>query len=255
MLQKRIIFYYSRRVPKKIKQKKALHLKERKTAIYYLQGYFLSMFIAILVVTVGGFFIKPPVPCANSKTCQSDLTQHIDNNMLGTFDGHTIVPPKIDLAQVNSGISVLGASTSAGEKHIYVDLTTQRLYAYQGANLILNTFISSGKWDPSPVGNFHIWEKLVSTRMAGGSGADAYDLPNVPYVMYFYQDFGFHGAYWHNNFGHAMSHGCINERTVDAKALFEWADGPTGDQPGTAVSICNSFSPPNNCVQNNPLSS
>ena len=91
--------------------------------------------------------------------------------------------------------------------------------------------------------------------MAGGSGADAYDLPNVPYVMYFYQDYGLHGAYWHNNFGHPMSHGCVNERIVDAKALYEWADGPSGDQPGTAVSVCNSFSPPNNCVQKNPINS
>ena len=89
--------------------------------------------------------------------------------------------------------------------------------------------------------------------MAGGSGADAYNLPNVPYVMYFYQDYGLHGAYWHNNFGHPMSHGCINERITDAKALYDWADGPSGDQPGTAVSICNTFSAPNNCVQNNPI--
>ena len=85
--------------------------------------------------------------------------------------------------------------------------------------------------------------------MKGGSGADAYDLPNVPYVMYFYQDFGLHGAYWHDNFGHMMSHGCINERFVDAKTLYEWAD------VGTAVSICNSFSEPNNCQQTNPISS
>ncbi len=119
----------------------------------------------------------------------------------------------------------------------------------------MDTFIASGKWDPTPVGNFHIWEKLVSTTMAGGSGADAYNLPNVPYVMYFYQDYGLHGAYWHNNFGHPMSHGCVNERIVDAKALYEWADGPSGDQPGTAVSVCNSFSPPNNCVQKNPINS
>jgi lipoprotein-anchoring transpeptidase ErfK/SrfK len=66
--------------------------------------------------------------------------------------------------------------------------------------------------------------------------------------MYFYQDYGLHGAYWHNNFGHPMSHGCINERIVDAKTLYGWAD------VGTPVSICNSFSAPNNCVQNDPIS-
>jgi lipoprotein-anchoring transpeptidase ErfK/SrfK len=218
--------------------------------------YFISLLIAVLVFAVGNFFTKTPLPslpCANSKSCQSDLTMQINNNAVGTFEGHKVVPPKMSVAMGNPSTSVLGATTIPGDKHIYVDLSTQRLYAYQGDSLVMDTFISSGKWDPTPVGNFHIWEKLVSTRMAGGSGADAYDLPNVPYVMYFYQDYGLHGAYWHNNFGHAMSHGCVNERIVDAKALYDWADGPTGDQPGTAVSVCNSFSPPNNCVQNNPI--
>lgn len=244
-------------MPKKVKatkQKKQTPLKFKKTTGYYIQVYFLALFAGILVYTVGSFFVKPPTPCANSKTCQTDLSVHIDNNTLGTFEGRTVVPPKMSLAMNTPSTSVLGASTATGDKHIYVDLSTQRLYAYQGSILVMNTFISSGKWDPSPVGNFHIWEKLVSTRMAGGSGADAYDLPNVPYVMYFYQDFGLHGAYWHNNFGYPMSHGCINERLTDAKALYDWADGPSGDQPGTAVSICNSFSAPNNCVQNNPIS-
>jgi L,D-transpeptidase-like protein len=242
-------------MPKKIQRKSKNHIpsKKKKTAGYYLQLYFISMSVAVIVLVVGSFFTKAPSPCANSATCNSDRSVQINNNELGTFEGRTVVPPKMSLAMGNVSTSVLGASTNPGDKHIYVDLSTQRLYAYQGSSLVMNTFISSGKWDPTPVGNFHIWEKLVSTRMAGGSGADAYDLPNVPYVMYFYQDYGLHGAYWHNNFGHMMSHGCVNERLVDAKALYEWADGPSGDQPGTAVSVCNSFSPPNNCVQQNPI--
>ncbi|SRR6266568_272993 len=225
---------------------------KKKTGGYYLKLTVLSLASCLVVFVAGNHFVKAQSPCANSKTCQSDLTQQIDNNATGTFEGHAITPPKIDLAAALP-TSVLGASTATGEKHIYVDLSTQKLYAYQGDSKIFETYISSGKWDPTPVGNFHIWEKLVATRMAGGSGPDAYDLPNVPYVMYFYQDFGLHGAYWHNNFGHMMSHGCVNERFVDAKTLYEWADGPTGDTPGTAVSICNSFSEPDNCVQNNPI--
>jgi len=238
---------------KRVKQRKKTSYKNTKTVGRYIQFYFLAVFAGLTVYFVGGLFIKPPVPCANSKTCQSDRSVQVNNNAVGIFDGHTVIPPKIDLAKAKSGISVLGASTSPGEKHIYVDLTTQRLYAMQGDTPVMETYISSGKWDPTPVGNFHIWEKLTATRMAGGSGNDAYDLPNVPWVMYFYQDFGLHGAYWHNNFGHPMSHGCVNMRSVDAHALYDWADGPSGDQPGTAVSVCNSFTPPNNCVQKNPI--
>jgi lipoprotein-anchoring transpeptidase ErfK/SrfK len=36
-------------------------------------------------------------------------------------------------------------------------------------------------------------------------------------------NFGFHGAYWHDNFGIAASHGCINLAPADAKWLYDWA--------------------------------
>lgn len=190
--------------------------------------------------------------CANSKTCTSDLSEKIDNSATGIFEGKKVIAWPIDTSPVTSA-KVLGSATSPGEKHIYVDLSTQTLYAYQGTTLILKTLVSTGKWHDTPVGNFHIWEKLISTEMAGGQGADYYDLPNVPYVMYFYHDFGLHGAYWHDNFGHKMSHGCVNLRKVDAKALFQWADGPQGNTPGTAVSICDQITSTKQCIQENPV--
>lgn len=89
--------------------------------------------------------------------------------------------------------------------------------------------------------------------MAGGQGADYYNLPNVRWVMYFYRDFGTHTAYWHNNFGHSMSHGCVNMRLIDAKELYAWADGPAEGKLGTAVSTCDKFEEPGTCVQKNPI--
>ncbi|HUD09187.1 MAG TPA: L,D-transpeptidase [Patescibacteria group bacterium] len=195
----------------------------------------------------------PPI-CANSKSCTSDLSEKIENDATGMFQGEKVIPPQITTAMASlSQPPVLGANTTSGEKHIYIDLSTQTLYAYQGTTLVLKTLISSGKWAPTPTGNFHIWEKLLATRMAGGEGAAAYDLPNVPYVMYFYHDFGLHGAYWHDNFGHAMSHGCVNMRSVDAKVLFDWTDGPSGNTLGTAVSVCDQITDAKQCVQNNPV--
>ena len=140
----------------------------------------------------------------------------------------------------------------AGQKHIYIDLTSQTLSAYQGEKLVLKTFISSGKWFPTPPGEYTIWVSLRATRMSGGEGADYYNLPNVPYVMFFYnkeiaktRGFALHGAYWHNNFGYPMSHGCINMRIVDAQALYNWVDPQatgnttyvTKDNPGTPITI------------------
>lgn len=222
---------------------------------YYLRIYFICLVTALLFFLGSNFLYNKQPDCANSKSCQSDLTENIDNDSYGFFQGRRVVPPKIITSAFNNDSSVLGTNTPAEDKHIYVDLSTQKLYAYDGLKEFMQTFIASGRWGKTPIGNFHIWEKLRATRMSGGEGADAYDLPNVPSVMYFYHDFGLHGAYWHNNFGHTMSHGCVNMRLTDAKTLFDWADGPTVDHKGTAVSICNQFSPPNNCVQVNPINS
>lgn len=226
--------------------------KHKKNVWHYFKLYFFSLFLGLIIFAIGNFF-KPNFSCANSKTCKSDLSLRIDNDAVGIFQGRKIIPPKIDLAMDTLNSSVLGVRVSNDKKHIYVDLSTQTLYAYEGNTQITKTLISSGKWGRTPTGNFNIWEKLRATRMSGGSGADAYDLPNVPYVMYFHNDFGLHGAYWHNNFGYPMSHGCINMRPVDARDLFAWADGPASDQKGTAVSVCNKFKEPGTCIQDNPI--
>ena len=50
-----------------------------------------------------------------------------------------------------------------------------------------------------------------------------YYLENVPYVMYFFEDYALHGAYWHNNFGYQMSHGCVNIAPSDAGWIYNWS--------------------------------
>ncbi len=226
--------------------------RNKKTVGHYLKIYFVSLLVSLVIFGVGNFF-KPQFLCANSLTCKSDLTVSVDNDAVGIFQGRKVVPPKVDLAQAMAQSSVLGVRVSNEKKHIYIDLSTQTLYAYEGKNQILKALISSGKWGRTPVGNFNIWQKLPVTRMAGGQGADAYNLPNIQWVMYFYRDFGTHTAYWHNNFGHEMSHGCVNMRLIDARALYAWADGPTGKELGTAVSTCDKFEEPGTCIQRNPI--
>lgn len=234
---------------KKINKKKFV----RRGVVYYLKTTFIAVSVCVVVFTGVSYFLNSQPLCANSRTCKSDLVENIDNNAIGIFQGREVVPPKIDLARNILDTDVLGENTINGEKHIYVNLATQTLYAYEGDTEVMKTLISSGRWGKTPAGNFNIWTKLRSTRMSGGSGSDYYNLPNVPYVMYFYRDYGFHGAYWHNNFGYPMSHGCVNMRIIDAQKLFNWASESTASTSGTAVSVCNEFIAPNKCVQENPV--
>lgn len=107
-----------------------------------------------------------------------------------------------------------------GDRWIDVDLSAQRLYAYQGNTLIASFIVSTGTAQhPTVTGRYHIYLKLLYTDMAG----PGYYLPDVPYTMYFYKGYAIHGTYWHNNFGVPMSHGCVNMRIDDAAWLYSWA--------------------------------
>jgi LysM repeat protein len=111
---------------------------------------------------------------------------------------------------------------------IDIDLSAQRLTAYAGDAPVRSTLVSTGlARTPTPTGRYRIYVKYGSTLMSG----PGYYLPNVPYVMYFLRGYGIHGTYWHSNFGHPMSHGCVNLPTVEAQWLYNWAS------VGTLVNI------------------
>jgi lipoprotein-anchoring transpeptidase ErfK/SrfK len=185
----------------------------------------LAGFLLAVGLIIGGIFYLEP------KQNQQDFSLKVENGVMGVFHGQEVMPPTIDLAAAEPEISVLGEADPTAEKRIYIDLSTQTLSAYQGDSLFMKAMLSTGKWGRTPTGEFRIWSKFRATRMSGGSGSDYYNLPNVPYTMFFSgsgvaasRGYALHGTYWHNNFGHTMSHGCVNMRTVDAQKLFNWAD-------------------------------
>jgi LysM repeat protein len=106
-------------------------------------------------------------------------------------------------------------------KSIVVILRQQRVYAYENGNLVRNVLVSTGlPGTPTVQGDFTIYLKYRAQLMTG----DDYYLPGVPWVMYFYQGYSFHGTYWHHNWGHPMSHGCVNMPTPEALWLYTWAE-------------------------------
>lgn len=112
------------------------------------------------------------------------------------------------------------ADKSESDKWIEIDLSEQRLFAHEGQKTVLKARVSTGiSRYPTVRGRFKIYAKYRSTRMRG----PGYDLPNVPWAMFYSGDFAIHGAYWHNNFGRPMSHGCVNMKPAEAKWLFKWA--------------------------------
>ncbi|KYF72624.1 hypothetical protein BE17_01465 [Sorangium cellulosum] len=95
-------------------------------------------------------------------------------------------------------------------------------------------------------GLFRIHTKHVTVTMDGDEeDEDPFDFRDVPFVQYFTEGFAFHAAYWHDDFGTARSHGCVNLSPLDAAWLFEWTTpevpaawhGALSLRKGTLVSI------------------
>lgn len=111
------------------------------------------------------------------------------------------------------------APSSNVGKVIRVVLSEQRLYAWENGELAKTFLISSGLTGPTPIGNWAIFDKTYVQAYAG----PGYYLPNVHYNSWFYPEIAIHEAYWHNNFGQPMSHGCVNARIEDAQFVYDWA--------------------------------
>ncbi|MGI8588004.1 MAG: LysM peptidoglycan-binding domain-containing protein [Chloroflexia bacterium] len=114
--------------------------------------------------------------------------------------------------------------TNHSGKWIDVNVSTQTLTAYEGSTPVFSTLVSTGvSWHPTVIGDYKIYVKYLADDMSGGYGAEYYYLPAVPYTMYFTGGYAIHGTYWHHNFGHPMSHGCVNLPTPAAKWIYNWA--------------------------------
>ncbi|MDR3642985.1 MAG: L,D-transpeptidase family protein [Candidatus Doudnabacteria bacterium] len=111
------------------------------------------------------------------------------------------------------------------EKSIDVDLKTQTLAYFFGPYKIGQFLISSGVPGlPTPPGNYSVLKKIPVVDYKGSN----YNYPNTKWNMMFkLQKVGnlyIHGAYWHHNFGHPMSHGCINVAYANMEPLYKWTD-------------------------------
>jgi len=204
--------------------------------------------IAVVVITKTANKVSSVAACG-----VSDYSGVFDPSLSeAIYDGKKIKAPGLAKDKENS--RVLGEASNSN-KWIEVSLKEQKLRAWDGNTLFLETPVSTGlPWTPTPTGEFNIWIKLRYTRMSGGSGAYAYNLPNVPFVMFFenssvpsWKGYSLHGTYWHNDFGRVHSHGCVNLPTPMAERIYYWAGPnlPSGkastyanaDNPGTRIVI------------------
>ena len=143
-----------------------------------------------------------------------------------------------------------------GERWIDVDLDNEILVAFEGDVAVYATMVSSGGKDtPTETGVYRMWLKESEADMKGLNGEDPYSVATVPWTQFFSPEKGLalHTAYWHDGFGHARSHGCVNLAPRDARWLYYWSDPqvPPGwtmaagvvEAPGSIVRIRSAADP------------
>ncbi|NLH08643.1 MAG: L,D-transpeptidase [Chloroflexi bacterium] len=126
------------------------------------------------------------------------------------------------------------------EKRIEVDLDNQVVTCFEYDHPVFSARCATGTAFRdeegrrleffTPRGEFRVWHKRPSRRMTGGESAnDRYDLPGVPWCTFFTASgVGFHGTYWHNDYGKPRSHGCVNLTPEAAKWIYRWIEPYTG---------------------------
>lgn len=134
-------------------------------------------------------------------------------------------------------------SPDVENKRVEVDVTYQTMSCFEGDTEVFFCRVSTGgkytlEGNPSdtwstPVGPHHIWRKLVSIHMSGGTTGGGWDLPGIGWTSLFSGNgVAIHSTFWHNNYGVPTSHGCVNARPEDAKWVWRWTLPVTPDDTG-----------------------
>lgn len=115
-------------------------------------------------------------------------------------------------------------SPDVTDKRIEVNLKDQTITALENNKEVLKARVASGYGGfRTPSGTHKVLFKNPTARMIGGSGADFYDLPGVPFPTFItWSGVAIHGAYWHNDFGRPRSHGCLNVTADVARWFWRW---------------------------------
>lgn len=187
--------------------------------------------IETLVPTLAAAVDRAPVDARVVTDSSGEVLRELTPGVTGRVLGDTSDVASEYAAQLAAGnaryelpVNETEFATAATERRVEVDLSAQTLYMFENDKVVRSFPISSGLSEtPTEQGRFRVFAFVPIQDMGCFPGAP-YCTADIPWVAYFNGDQAFHGAYWHNNFGNPMSHGCVNMPPSTAKALYDWLD-------------------------------
>ncbi|MGI6879505.1 peptidoglycan binding domain-containing protein [Microbacterium sp. gxy059] len=153
-----------------------------------------------------------PEIALEGEVVEHEMTERFRRAVVDLSGGHSYFYESVDggeeklVESFPMAIGKPGYDTVPGEYTVYGQLTTQNMGSCD----------ENGEYDPER-----------------GGRDFGYCTANVPWITYFNGDQGFHGTYWHGNFGPGarMSHGCVNLTEGAAEFVYYFL------QVGSPVSV------------------
>jgi lipoprotein-anchoring transpeptidase ErfK/SrfK len=154
----------------------------------------------------------------NPSSIKPGLVLTIPNGTSGSAAGSAPSSPSSSGSTAGSG----------GGKHILVDISDQRLWAYEGDNVVYEFVASTGINNWTRTGTFRIQSKMLRAWSGWGFW--------MPYWMGIYwvgtAENGIHSLpvltngreIWGDQLGTPATYGCVMLSPGDSKRLYEWAN-------------------------------
>lgn len=140
---------------------------------------------------------------------------------LAVLNAEPISTPVFANASEAQIVRRLAELKNSNQRWIEINLSTQRLIAWEGGTSVYAVIVATGKPStPTTAGTFTIQTKQPQIRMRG----TGFDVPDVPFVLYYNGRAAIHGAYWLNRFGRPISHGTVYLAVNHAQWLYNWAN-------------------------------
>lgn len=154
-------------------------------------------------------------------------TDPIAQGDIPTYSEELFVPPPPPEPEPATPVETADDRYNPNEEFwMEIDLTAQHATVYSGSTVVIETLVSTGRagWD-TPEGTFYVNRKIRLHDMSGNAQGESWHVPDVPWSLYFTNNgHAIHGAYWHDNFGTELSHGCINLPLDIAEWIYDRAE-------------------------------
>ena len=189
--------------------------------------------IQATVDTLPALVDRAPVNATNVVDSAGTVLRAEQEGVVGRAVGDTSKIAAAFATQLATGNGVFALATTETPfetvslyRRIDINLSSQRATLYENDAVVNSWAVSTGlPGTLTPTGNFKVFAHTRMQDMGCYEGAP-YCTKDVPWITWFAPNIGFHGTYWHNNFGQRMSHGCVNLPINLAKYVYDWS--PTG---------------------------